>query len=122
MREERQESFVRFQSEREFRGRRRERGCKIAAPNIWYQSRMILEACGSGGEMPLKLTMVAAANSMRGGGWPRGMKAAGVVMPLAAECGAMPRQGGDSGVMPPRGDIGVMPVQGGDGREGLSLL
>jgi hypothetical protein len=55
---------------------------------------MIPEACGSGGEMPLKPTMVAAANSMRGGGWPREMKAAGVVMPLAAECGAMPRQGG----------------------------
>jgi hypothetical protein len=51
---------------------------------------MIPEACGCGGEMPLKLTMVVAAKSMRGGGWPCEMKAAGVVMPLAVECGAMP--------------------------------
>jgi hypothetical protein len=41
----------------------------------------------------VKPTMVAAVNSMRGGGRRREVKVAGGVMPLAARRGAMLREG-----------------------------
>jgi hypothetical protein len=43
-----------------------EEGLRAAAPNNWYQSEKILDAFGDDSEMPLKPTMVAAANSTRG--------------------------------------------------------
>jgi hypothetical protein len=49
--------------------------------------------------MPLKPTMVVAANSMRDGGRPREVKAAGGVMPRGGD-GAMLSQSGAGGVIP----------------------
>jgi hypothetical protein len=98
-----------------------EEGLHVAAPNNWYQSQMIPKACGDGVEIPLKPTMVVAANFMQSGGRPREIKAVGGAMPLAAECSALPQQGGD-GVIPLRTctiawcrheDRRIMPVCGG---------
>jgi hypothetical protein len=94
------------------RGRGR-RGAACGSSYIWYQSEKIPEACGDGGEMPLKPTMVVAANSMRDGRRPREVKAAGGVMPLAAGRGVMPR-GGDSAMLSRSGAGGVIPL-GADG-------
>jgi hypothetical protein len=91
------------------------RGCSA---NNWYQSEKILEACGDGGEKPLKPAM-AAAYSMQGGG-RREVKLIGGVMPLAVG-GAMPL-GGDGGVMLPREVDGTMLLQGDDGHNGPTLL
>jgi hypothetical protein len=91
------------------------RGCSA---NNWYQSEKILEACGDGGEMPLKPAM-AAAYSMRGGG-QREAKLVGGVMPLAVG-GAMPL-GGDGGVILLCEVDGTTPLQGEDSHDGPTLL
>jgi hypothetical protein len=95
-----------------------EEGLHVAAPNNWYQSEKIMEACDDGGEMPLKPAM-AAAYSMRGGG-QREVKLVGGVMPLAVD-GALPL-GGDGGVILSCEVDGTTPLQGDDGHDGPTLL
>jgi hypothetical protein len=77
---------------------------------------VMLRRQGDGGEMPLKPT-TAAADSMRCGDRRREAKVVSGVMPLATDCGAMPREDGgemllqgDDGVMPSRGAGGAMPL------------